>query len=96
MNAANEGCLGGGGVDAAISKAGAGQLLQDRLALPVVSTKQLRNGVEEIRCPTGNISLYQWLQNKLSTSVFSTETEMDTYILRVGLISTYYFFLSLT
>lgn len=57
VNAANERCLGGGGIDAAISKAGASQLLQDRLALPVVSTKQLRNGVEEIRCPTGEAKI---------------------------------------
>lgn len=57
VNAANEGCLGGGGVDAAISKAGASKLLQDRLGLPIVSTKQLKNGVQEIRCPTGEAKI---------------------------------------
>jgi O-acetyl-ADP-ribose deacetylase (regulator of RNase III) len=46
VNAANEGCLGGGGVDGAISDAGGINLMEDRLALPMVS-----NGV---RCLTGS------------------------------------------
>ena len=46
VNAANEGCLGGGGVDGAISSAGGPNLLADRQALP-----ELRTGV---RCPTGS------------------------------------------
>ena len=46
VNAANEGCLGGGGVDGAISNAGGINLYNDRLALPIV----YRGGV---RCPTG-------------------------------------------
>ena len=46
VNAANEGCLGGGGVDGAISDAGGTNLMMDRLALPVA-------GGEDIRCPTG-------------------------------------------
>ena len=45
VNAANEGCLGGGGVDGAITTAGGEALAKDRLALPCS-----RGG---IRCPTG-------------------------------------------
>ena len=50
VNAANEGCLGGGGVDGAISQAGGENLYNDRLALPIVG-----NG--GIRCPTGQAKL---------------------------------------
>lgn len=45
VNAANEGCLGGGGVDGAISAAGGSNLQKDREALPEVSPG--------VRCPTG-------------------------------------------
>jgi O-acetyl-ADP-ribose deacetylase (regulator of RNase III) len=46
VNAANTGCLGGGGVDGAINDAGGWKLEDARYALPVV-----RRGV---RCPTGD------------------------------------------
>lgn len=49
VNAANEGCLGGGGVDGAISNAGGPTLLNDRMNLP-----QLETGV---RCRTGSAVL---------------------------------------
>eukprot|EP00542_Grammatophora_oceanica_P013321 CAMPEP_0194039462 /NCGR_PEP_ID=MMETSP0009_2-20130614/11584_1 /TAXON_ID=210454 /ORGANISM="Grammatophora oceanica, Strain CCMP 410" /LENGTH=243 /DNA_ID=CAMNT_0038682301 /DNA_START=52 /DNA_END=783 /DNA_ORIENTATION=+ len=46
INAANEGCLGGGGVDGAIKMAGGSTLAKDRRALP-----KTKSGV---RCPTGS------------------------------------------
>lgn len=48
VNAANERCLGGGGVDGAIGNAGGPSLLKDREALPLLSKKF------EIRCHTGS------------------------------------------
>lgn len=63
VNAANEGCIGGGGVDGAVGDAGGPNLLRDRHALPVLSRQnhgeeEYDSGYEsfddyEIRCFTG-------------------------------------------
>lgn len=55
VNAANEGCLGGGGVDGAISTAGGEKLYKARVALPL-----LQRG---IRCPTGTSVLTSASEN---------------------------------
>ena len=50
VNAANEGCLSGGGVDGAITSAGGAPLAEARRSLPIVDT----DGGGLVRCPTGN------------------------------------------
>jgi len=47
VNAANEGCISGGGVDGAITAAGGPEMAQARLELPVVDPGRA------VRCPTG-------------------------------------------
>mmetsp|Transcript_68106 Transcript_68106/g.134402 ORF Transcript_68106/g.134402 Transcript_68106/m.134402 type:complete len:274 (-) Transcript_68106:149-970(-) len=50
VNAANEGCITGGGVDGAITDAGGPELAEARRNLPVLDTKRTR-------CPTGDAKL---------------------------------------
>jgi O-acetyl-ADP-ribose deacetylase len=56
VNAANEECLGGLGVDGAIGRAGGDDLYDAREALPVVedpAVSQTPGWYKEVRCPTG-------------------------------------------
>lgn len=53
VNAANPACLGGGGVDGAITSAGGPMLHKHRMALPVVEVA----GSKNIRCPTGHAKM---------------------------------------
>ena len=55
VNAANERCIGGGGIDGAINDAGGRMLIADRRALPIITTQRGGSGGGNgVRCPTGN------------------------------------------
>lgn len=56
VNAANEGCVQGAGVDDAINVAGGKALQEARKALPVVKDVNRRDGTPtEVRCPMGEV-----------------------------------------
>jgi len=59
VNATNEGCLGGGGVDGAISDAGGEKLRQHRLALPILPSRNDKEAGDEDtkRCCTGDAKI---------------------------------------
>ena len=73
VNAANEGCLGGGGVDGAISNAGGLQLALDREALPIVQGRYTR-------CPTGHAKLTgPAARNRRDDDTTTTNNNIATY-----------------
>jgi len=51
VNAANEDCLSGGGVDGVITAAGGPELAEARLNLPILDHKR------DVRCPTGEAKM---------------------------------------
>lgn len=55
VNAANEGCLGGGGIDGAIGLLGGQALFEARLALPILSGPATWE--PDVRCPTGDAKI---------------------------------------
>jgi len=59
VNAANEACLGGGGVDGIISDAGGEALYKAREALPLkkIKSKTRKDGFRYVRCPVGEARL---------------------------------------
>lgn len=78
VNAANELCLGGGGVDGAISEAGGDQLYQARCALPIVK-RSVSNG--PIRCLTGQAKLTGPFQPWSDGSALSDYTLKVPYVI---------------
>jgi O-acetyl-ADP-ribose deacetylase (regulator of RNase III) len=52
VNAANEGCLGGGGIDGAISNAGGTNLANDRLKLPILMCNKLADRTRSSKTST--------------------------------------------
>lgn len=55
-NAANEGCIGGGGVDGAINEAGGNTLVKDRLLLPLIKFDG-NEKINEKRCLIGDAKI---------------------------------------
>lgn len=54
VNAANEGCVDGGGIDGAINTAGGDELMKARRELPVINEGEYGR---RIRCPTGDAKI---------------------------------------
>lgn len=57
VNAANEQCLGGGGVDGAVHKASGPKLKEFCNKLPIVKTYERGGYLTNVRCPTGDAKI---------------------------------------
>lgn len=77
VNAANEGCISGGGVDGAITDAGGEQLHEARLALPII------DGTRAVRCATGDAVITpafgrlgcRWVIHAVGPNYYSLDVE---------------------
>lgn len=84
VNATNNRCLGGHGVDGAISKAGGDGLLRDRQALPVTYPNPNPKTKKVVRCMTGNAVItgpnsYGQLRTKFVIHVVGPNCSLEKY-----------------
>uniref|UniRef100_A0A7S3C5B1 Macro domain-containing protein n=1 Tax=Haptolina ericina TaxID=156174 RepID=A0A7S3C5B1_9EUKA len=77
VNAANEGCISGGGVDGAVNAAGGEELVQARRALPIVQEPRVRCPTGQARTTTGGKLRVAWVIHAVGPNYRAVESEDD-------------------